>query len=296
MRTSKIQLVRSNLRHGLTLLELMVVLVILAIVATVAVQTLQPRVDSERLQTASRLLEQIKTSTLGPIQKYQVDGTPLISGFVADVGRLPAAEPGFGDVENAFQNQTTTQVLSELWSDQSELALNFPFDFRSGPEQPVDYSQIQLPCGWRGPYMQIPVGASSLKDPWGNSPEPVLDAEGCIETVRIEVPLTSVTSEPQTLAASLTGGKVQVTGKVMVDRPEESSIRIALLTPSPDSSLNQLAVLDDENQQPDSFLFSDVTIGLRAIVADVDGQRHVKYVQVSHNGINVVFDLRQRVN
>ena len=81
-------------RTGLTLLELMVVLVILAIVATVAIQALQPQVDNQRFQSATTLLNQIELATTGPQEKYQVDGTPLINGFVADVGRLPRLSDG----------------------------------------------------------------------------------------------------------------------------------------------------------------------------------------------------------
>ncbi|MGB1931157.1 MAG: pilus assembly FimT family protein, partial [Mariniblastus sp.] len=150
---------RRRFRSGLTLLELMVVLVILAIVATVAVQSLQPQVDSQRFDSAARLLEEIKVATLGPSQKFQLDGTPIVSGFVADVGRFPRIETSENDTEEFLS-------LGELWSNENQLASQFPFQFRAGPEQPVDYSTIRLPCGWRGPYLQLPIGTKQLVDPW----------------------------------------------------------------------------------------------------------------------------------
>jgi len=274
-------------RSALTLLELMVVLVILAIVATVAVQSLQPQVDNQRFESASRLLNEIKTSSIGPIQKYQVDGTPLISGFVADVGRFPLVEPL--DVELG-----ETSTLSELWDPESQLGANFPFQFRPGPSQPVDYSKVRLPCGWRGPYLQIPIGTDSLVDPWGQAPETLADGRGELTQLQIMVPATSTQLEPQRLTAELTTGKVEVTGKVLLDNPENGTVRVALLTPDPNSSLTTLTVLDDEDEQPDSFLFRNVPIGLRAIVVDAAGRRQTKYVQVTHNGAVVCFDFQNR--
>ncbi|MCP4774654.1 MAG: prepilin-type N-terminal cleavage/methylation domain-containing protein [Planctomycetaceae bacterium] len=276
-------------RSGLTLLELMVVLVILAIVATVAVQSLQPQVDSQRFESAARLLEEIKVATLGPAQKFQLDGTPIVSGFVADVGRFPRIETNDEDPEEYLS-------LSELWSNENQLAIQFPFQFRAGPAQPEDYSTIRLPCGWRGPYLQLPIGTSKLVDPWGRPPETVVDEMGTLERLQITIPLSNNQTEPQVLSANLSGGKVQVTGKVLLDRPESATVRIALLTPDPNSSLTSLVVYDDEDKQPGSFLFSRVPVGFRALVADVNGKRQIKYLQVTPNGPPVIFDFQARAS
>lgn len=279
--------IQNGMRQGLTLLELVVVLVILAIVATVAVQSLQPQVDSQRFTSATRLLDEIKTSALGPSQKYQVDGTPLVVGFVADVGRMPL-------VDSSVIDSKQSSTLSELWDSESELGARFPYQFRSGPNQPVDYSSIRLPCGWRGPYLQIPIGANSLVDPWGRAPEVISDARGELQQVQITVPISPPQTEPQKLTADLTTGKVEVTGKVLLDNPENGTVRAALLTPDPNSSLTTLTVLDDEDEQPDSFTFRNVPIGLRAIVVEADGTRQVKYLQVTHRGAVVCFDFQRR--
>lgn len=274
-------------RSALTLLELMVVLVILAIVATVAVQSLQPQVDNQKFQSATRLLNEIKTSAIGPQQKYQVDGTPLISGFVADVGRFPIIESSNTELDES-------PILSELWDPLSELGTSFPFQFRPGPSQPDDYSKIRLPCGWRGPYLQIPIGSNSLVDPWGRAPETVADGRGELTQLQIMVPINSTQTEPQRLTAELTTGKVEVTGKVLLDNPENATVKVALLTPDPNSSLTTLTVLVDEDEQPDSFLFRNVPIGLRAIVVDSNGRRQIRYVQVTHNGTIVCFDFTRK--
>jgi len=265
----------------------MVVLVILAVVATVAVQSLQPQVDQQRFESASQLLTEIKLATVGSELKYQLDGTPLISGFVADIGRFPRVEstpPGTG--------QSTT--LSELWDAESELGTKFPFQFRSGPNQPVDYSSIRLPCGWRGPYLHLTIGADSLKDPWGRPPELSAENDGELAQIQITLPTNSDQAEPATISADLTTGKVEVTGKVLLDNPENTTAQVALLTPDPNSSLTTLGVIDDEDEQADSFRFRNVPIGLRAIVAEVNGQRKTKYVQVTHSGATVVFDFQTK--
>lgn len=276
-------------RPGFTLLELLVVLVILAIVATIAVQSLQPQVDSQRFESASRLLADIKSSSLGPTQKYQVDGTPLISGFVADVGRFPMVNP------DAFNSDyDASMALSELWNPDSLLGQTYPFQFRQGPKKPVDYSDIRLPCGWRGPYLQIPIGMDSLVDPWGRELDMLTDGNGELYQVQISVPPSSEQTEPQPLTADLTMGKVQVIGKVLLDNPQNAAVQAVLLTPDPNSSLTTLTVLDDEDNRPDSLLFRNVPIGLRAIVVETDGKRQTKYVQIIHGGNVVLFDFRRR--
>lgn len=287
--------IRSNFCHlrrgGFTLLELTVVLVILALVATVAIQSLQPQVDNQRFQSATRLLDEIRNATIGPSTKYQSDGTPLISGYVADVGQLPT--------DNLQQQQAMTSdeppVLMDLWDNQSELANNYPFQFRSGPVQPTDYSSISLPCGWRGPYLQLPTGETSLKDPWGRSPLVIAGAEGQVARVEILVP-SQDEIEDQTLGIDLINGKVQVTGKLVSDNEENTSITVVMLVPAPQTSLTTLVVLDDEDPDPGSFLFSNVPIGMRAIVVDVNSKRHVRYIQVPNTGLNYVFNCRSGDN
>lgn len=272
---------------GLTLLELMVVLVILAIVATVAIESLQPQVDNQRFQTASRLLSAIQDATVGPQKRFQVDDTPLISGFIADIGRLP--RPASSSLDSS-----QSDMMDELWDVESQLATQFPFQFRSGPNQPIDYSEVRLPCGWRGPYMQLPLGSRSIRDPWGRPPELISDANGHIQSVQITIPINGEQTDPIVLSADLTTGRVSVSGKILVDNPDDTAVRVAMLIPDPDTSLTSLAVLDDEDKQADSFLFHDVPVGLRAIAVESAGKITIKYVQVPHGGVNVVIDLQTR--
>lgn len=275
-------------RSALTLLELMMVLVILAIVSTVAIQSLQPQVENQRFQSATRLLSEIEAATIGPRQKYQLDGTPLINGFVADIGRLPKLAPTAVSSDPAAPEEKPG--MAELWDASTNLAASFPFRFRSGPKQPKDYSDVRLACGWRGPYLHLAAGTQSLRDPWGQLPGCTLDEEGQTRTVEIAMPPLN-DQPPEVLVADLTTGKVQVTGKIVVDDPQKTNIEVVALVPSPESSLTTLTVLDDEDEQDDTFLFSDVPVGVRAIVAEVNGTRQVKYVLVPHGGLNVVMEI-----
>lgn len=295
------------LRAGLTLLELMVVLVILAIVATVAVRSLEPQVTTQRLQSSSRLLEEIRFAALGPVGKYQLDRTPLTSGFVADMGRLPRLEQAAEPAAPGSEDNRVPARLEELWDSQSPLAVNYPFQFRAGPNQPRDYSHVRIPCGWRGPYLQLAAGSRSLVDPWGRPPTVRVAANGEISEVAIELPeslrpepvapsATGVPGDPSrdesALAVSLATGKVVVTGTVLLDNLQNASVTAVLLTPDPETTLTSLALVADEDSQPDTFLFRNVPLGLRAVVIDVNGTQHTKYLQVTPGGNNLVFDLR----
>ncbi len=289
---------RSN-RAALTLLELLVVLLILAIVATIAVNSLQPRVEAARFEQTQKQLNNVVDATIGPRQSRQADGTPIITGFIADVGRLP--------IEQSFSIASTTAEttgasssaairhpdrqgieLCELWDPNSQLALQFPFQFRSGPKSPVNYSDVNLPCGWRGPYLQLPMGTSSLRDPW-NQP---FEVETDLNREVLSVTWKPQGSYDQPITTTLTDGKVSVTGTINFGQTIPSNTEVVMLVPDPKSSQTELTVLSDEDDVVGTFSFQNVPVGLRAICINVDSQRLLtKYIQVPHQGLSLVFDL-----
>lgn len=285
---------RAVLRPALTLLELMVVLIILAIVATVAIQALEPKIQSQRLQSAAKLLDEIKVATIGAAEKYQIDGTPLNSGFVSDVGCFPSVPIESSQAAEGFS-------LRDLWDPDSSLAVTYPFQFRSGPLRPTDYSKIRLPCGWRGPYLQLPTGIQGVVDPWGRRPTLIPGSEGQVERVEIEVPLTrdidaDEGNNGETLAVDLAAGKVTVTGTVLLDDTDQTAVTAVLLAPDPQTSLTTLAVIADEDSERTTFQFQRVPVGFRAVVVDVGNRRQTKYIEVTHRGANLVLDFRQQTN
>ncbi len=141
-------------RRGLTLVEMLAVLFILALVAGVAVTATEGWVDQSRFEAAQRLLADIEVAILGSRDAREPDGTLVVTGFVADMGRLPRT------------TGTDPLVLSELWD------MPLSFDLRPATAENLsDPShadpEVIVPCGWRGPYLRLPLGAADLKDPWG---------------------------------------------------------------------------------------------------------------------------------
>jgi type II secretory pathway pseudopilin PulG len=133
----------------MTLVELLVVLAILALLTTVAVTSTDVLMSQGRYDATTRTLTNIQEAVLGPQNAHQPDGTLTVTGFVADMGRLPICT-----------SEDPSQGLSELWLAPSG-AISFGI-------QPTADPDVRLPCGWRGPYLRLPVGASRLCDGWGN--------------------------------------------------------------------------------------------------------------------------------
>src|SRR5262245_27810366 len=90
-------------RTALTLLELVVVLAILAILTAVAVVSLDFQVDQARFDGTQRTLDSVQDAIIGPSNQRAADGSQLVTGFVADMGRLPQPV------------DMTTDPLRELW-------------------------------------------------------------------------------------------------------------------------------------------------------------------------------------
>jgi hypothetical protein len=56
--------------------------------------------------------------------------------------------------------------------------------------------------------------------------------------------------------------------------------------------MSELAVFIDEDPSPQSFRFSNVPIGLRAICLRSGNQRMVKYIHVPRGGLTLNFELQ----
>jgi hypothetical protein len=136
----------------MTLVELLVVVAILAVLTSVAVTSTDVLLGQGRCDATRRTLTSVEEAVLGPADARQADGTLATTGFVADVGRLPvcanAGDPRFG--------------LAELWAQPNNLAA---FAIRTS----ADDAEVHVPCGWRGPYVRLPLGNNYLLDGWGNA-------------------------------------------------------------------------------------------------------------------------------
>ena len=171
----------NTLRHGLTLLEMVIVLAILAALTGIAVKSLEPVADQARYDATKQTLENVRDS----IQSRDLtNGTVDYSGFVSDMGRLPVAV-NTGDelhpVELWRSDLTTFGGTADLVGYQLQNDFADPYiDSTIGRTVPVA-------SGWRGPYVQLAPGAETLRDGYGRpmvliaddtTPTPTLASEG----------------------------------------------------------------------------------------------------------------------
>jgi type II secretory pathway pseudopilin PulG len=253
---------------------MLVVLVILALLAIAAVQSLSPVADQARFDVTTRTLNQVQAALIGDQGLRQPDGTPLITGFVADVGRLPI-----------LQGTAPETQLLELWdtnSTNNALVTSFPFLTRLGPTTPTDYSAVQLPCGWRGPYLRFGVGTTAeLFDGWKNSFTLTADGSNHLQAVT----WLAVSPYSENLNVAATAGLVTVSGAVTNNGATPTSATVVLLYPDP--SQTTLAVMSDADGSVSGFSFANVPVGLRAIHATIDGHVVIKYVHVVQPGVSL---------
>jgi len=168
--------------------ELLIVLVILAIMTTVAITATDSLVDQGRYDATQRTLTNIQDAIVGPVGQREPDGSLLITGFVADMGRLPVLVNAASD------------PLRELWDPSSMLpAQAYALQNVAIPLTPTLSYTMSLPCGWRGPYLRLPTGTTGqLIDGWGN-PFDSLTAAGAL--VNVGAPVNVVRSRGQDNAA-----------------------------------------------------------------------------------------------
>jgi len=141
--------VRADLSRfrGFTLVELLLVIFLLSSLALVTTLFVDNANEQYRFETTKTRLEQIRRAIIGDTSRT-LNGQPEISGFAADMGRLP---------ENL-------QELIELPVGAYEWGL-----------ESIAVSGVVgvLPGGWRGPYLDAiqesgASGVRAYRDGWGN--------------------------------------------------------------------------------------------------------------------------------
>lgn len=143
-------LISGALRHsGLTLMELAIVLAILAAMAAAAAVATEKIVSQRRFELTQATLDAARVAILGRHEAATMQSETPMAGFVADMGRPPLA---------AGENPATQ--AAELWSNSTGM---IPFGLQTSLDDP----EVSLACGWRGPYLRLPTGASGLMDGWG---------------------------------------------------------------------------------------------------------------------------------
>ncbi|MGZ0079195.1 type II secretion system protein [Methylomonas sp. YC3] len=145
-------------QRGFTLLEMLLVIFLMALVASTGLMLTEGVEDQAKYDETKRRMELIRKAIVGDPTRT-VNGAPELSGFVADMGRLPlclAELLRLGDevlpatVPKTFKSPCDgTEIVSEWYLDQN----------------------TGVGIGWRGPYLQvIPESGGGLRfrDGYGN--------------------------------------------------------------------------------------------------------------------------------
>lgn len=143
---NKVQSIMIPVLHnqtGFTLLELLIVVFILSAIAFSTVSFTTTADDQFRFEDTKTRLNQLRQAVIGqPTQ--MLNGEPAVSGFVADVGRLPDT------IQELLENDCATEI--SCWA--------------------LD-ANLNLWAGWNGPYLPVlpeqSTGERAFRDGWGNA-------------------------------------------------------------------------------------------------------------------------------
>ena len=137
---------------GFTLLELLVVLVILSGAAFMTLNILTDGSGQVRFDDTKNRLKMIRRAIAGDVM-LSVNGEPMLSGFVADVGRLP----------NCMQELL---VRTDIDCDNNAATSEDNIPDWQVDDVVTGATKTGLSFGWRGPYLKT--FDSVFRDGWGN--------------------------------------------------------------------------------------------------------------------------------
>ena len=146
-----------NFGRGFTLVEMTVVLLLITLLASVAVRETAELGFQTRYEQTKDRLEMIKQAILGNPRQI-INGQQAISGFVADMGRLP---------------NTLRELIEDYDCDGPLVDGNSDTNLNNDGGCPwiLDTTYNSgLGSGWRGPYLTIsgnPSDNDALSDGWG---------------------------------------------------------------------------------------------------------------------------------
>ncbi|MEM8550609.1 MAG: hypothetical protein AAGF10_07440 [Verrucomicrobiota bacterium] len=129
-------------------------LAILATLGTVIITQTAGLAGEARYEQTVRTLEQLEQSVIGRQPAAGEDPTAISPGFVSDMGRLPLVVA-----------DGSSFTLAELW-DSDLFDLTEDLFFRPRLLEGLD-EELEMFSGWRGPYVNLPIGSNDLRDGWG---------------------------------------------------------------------------------------------------------------------------------
>lgn len=152
------------LRSGFSLVELLVVVGIIMLVAASSLLVLDQTDDQARYNKTRQEYKEISTALFGPDMMTTLGGNLVISGYLADTGKLPET------LEDLMVMPAGMEPWGPLLRDP---ATGLPVFAAKG---------IRLQHGWRGPYLSE--REKGLSDPWGNKWEFFRMDKGIVASAR----------------------------------------------------------------------------------------------------------------
>lgn len=162
--------------RGFTLLEMTVVLLLMTLLASVAIRETNGLSFQVRYEQTRERLERIRDAILGNPRQI-INGQQAVSGFVADMGRLPDNLRELlqsGSCSDSVQKRPLTCVAPATWTWTNNVT--YSGKCSDGTSTTKDECQANghgwLNVGWNGPYLQVlgnPDDSDILTDGWGNN-------------------------------------------------------------------------------------------------------------------------------
>lgn len=130
------------MQQGFTLLEMLLVLFLMTLIASAGLMLTEGVEDQAKYDETKRRMELIRKAIVGDPTRT-VNGAPEISGFVADMGRLPLCVAELLDLGDEITPATTPRTFESPCTNTVII-----------PEAHDD-ANSGLTFGWRGPYVPL---------------------------------------------------------------------------------------------------------------------------------------------
>lgn len=160
-----------NTQKAFTLVELLTVMVVLVALASITIKTTAQFSFDSRYQITQDRYDKIKTAILGN-PNQTINGYPSVSGFVADMGRLPSCLRELIDGWDCAA--TTPQVGSitpyQIDKDHCSDTTKTTQATCISPATWITTTNTGLGYGWRGAYIETtndPNNSNAFTDGWG---------------------------------------------------------------------------------------------------------------------------------
>lgn len=171
--------------RGFTLLEMLVVIGLLGLVALGAASLIIDTGEEIRKDATEKNWNALRKAIIGDYTQ-SVNGSPYLSGYVADMGRLPnnikelMSQEFFYDHDDNALTPSLSLVVQPKWQ---EIELNTV----NGAANTGVVGKIY--GGWRGPYLYT-AGSDVFRDGWGNQSSDATGATSEMQYIPTVTPLS----------------------------------------------------------------------------------------------------------